>query len=179
MGTEDAAPRASPEAFRVTVEFCGGLEQLTEKKTKTLPLRFLPLRQPPSPACAAPDGGENAGKGQKTVKLYQLVSFLSSHVVVEKPELFAEAYEPPCRADREGEGGLVAGESREPARDTEGRNEAVFSTDLLCAPTLSPMRIKPGILALIDDVDVEVLGGMEAPVPSGSCVTFISTLHGG
>ena len=39
--------------------------------------------------------------------------------------------------------------------------------------------LRPGILALINDVDWEICGGAEAPVTDGDDVVFVSTLHGG
>ncbi|KNH08206.1 hypothetical protein XU18_1214 [Perkinsela sp. CCAP 1560/4] len=39
--------------------------------------------------------------------------------------------------------------------------------------------IRPGILTLIDDVDWEILGTLEASLKEVHRVTFISTLHGG
>ncbi|EPT28789.1 ubiquitin related modifier protein [Toxoplasma gondii ME49] len=165
-----------PETFRVTVEFCGGLEQLTKAKAKTLALKFSASSR--RGCSAGSEGGCGTNGRAATVKMYQLVSFLSSYVVVEKPELFAEAYEP-AASEEEGEARqMYEEERRELAKETQ-ETQLLFSSDLLLSTTLSPMRIKPGILALVDDVDVEVLGGMEAPVPPGSCVTFISTLHGG
>ncbi|KEP67161.1 UNVERIFIED_CONTAM: ubiquitin related modifier protein [Hammondia hammondi] len=176
----DSPSPGPPETFRVTVEFCGGLEQLTKAKAKTLPLRFAASsRRGCSPGS---EGGCGTNGRAATVKLYQLVSFLSSHVIVEKPELFAEAYEPSASEEEcEARHTYDAEERRELANETQETQETqlLLSSDLLLSKTLSPMRIKPGILALVDDVDVEVLGGMEALVPPGSCVTFISTLHGG
>lgn len=39
--------------------------------------------------------------------------------------------------------------------------------------------VRPGILVLINDVDWELLSGVEYEVQSGDTITFISTLHGG
>lgn len=39
--------------------------------------------------------------------------------------------------------------------------------------------VRAGILVLINDVDWELEGGIEAVVKKGDTVTFISTLHGG
>jgi ubiquitin related modifier 1 len=40
-------------------------------------------------------------------------------------------------------------------------------------------KVRPGVLILVNDTDVEVLGGLDATVSNGDCVVFISTLHGG
>jgi len=39
--------------------------------------------------------------------------------------------------------------------------------------------LRPGILALVNDADWELLGGMDCEVRDGDNVVFISTLHGG
>uniref|UniRef100_A0A914ZNB7 Ubiquitin-related modifier 1 homolog n=2 Tax=Parascaris univalens TaxID=6257 RepID=A0A914ZNB7_PARUN len=39
--------------------------------------------------------------------------------------------------------------------------------------------VRPGILVLVNDVDWELLGGLNANINDGDNVTFISTLHGG
>lgn len=39
--------------------------------------------------------------------------------------------------------------------------------------------LRPGILALVNDVDCEVLGGASYVIEDGDAVAFISTLHGG
>lgn len=39
--------------------------------------------------------------------------------------------------------------------------------------------VRAGILVLINDVDWELEGGVEAVVKEGDTITFISTLHGG
>lgn len=39
--------------------------------------------------------------------------------------------------------------------------------------------VRSGILILINDVDWEIEGGLQAPISDGDVVTFISTLHGG
>ena len=39
--------------------------------------------------------------------------------------------------------------------------------------------LRPGILALVNDVDAEVLGGADYVIEEGDAVAFISTLHGG
>ena len=39
--------------------------------------------------------------------------------------------------------------------------------------------IRPGILTLVDDVDWEILGTINAELDDAKRVTFISTLHGG
>ncbi|PFH38510.1 hypothetical protein BESB_008520 [Besnoitia besnoiti] len=186
-----SASQGSASPFCVTVEFCGGLEQLTTTKAKTLRLSFVASSGASAPSAEpeAPAGGE------ADVKLYQLVAFLSSQVVTERPDLFAETYEPMPRPGDSSAGGVSAGGvsaggvsaggvaaasdsvpngSDAPGNATIGN---VYAKHLLSS--LPPMRVKAGVLALIDDVDVEVDGGMEATVPNGSCITFISTLHGG
>ena len=43
-----------------------------------------------------------------------------------------------------------------------------------------PYTVRPGILVLLDDVDWEIVGGLDAEISQGvGKVTFISTLHGG
>lgn len=39
--------------------------------------------------------------------------------------------------------------------------------------------VRPGILVLVNDIDWELLGGLNANISDGDNVTFISTLHGG
>ena len=39
--------------------------------------------------------------------------------------------------------------------------------------------VRPGILVLVNDVDWELLGGLNAKLTDGDTVLFISTLHGG
>jgi ubiquitin related modifier 1 len=39
--------------------------------------------------------------------------------------------------------------------------------------------LRPGILVLVNDVDAEVLNGMEYVLEDGDVVEFVSTLHGG
>lgn len=39
--------------------------------------------------------------------------------------------------------------------------------------------LRPGILALVNDVDAEVMGGASYVLEEGDTVAFISTLHGG
>lgn len=179
----------APPGFHVTVEFCGGLEQLTSTKKKSLSLTFA--RSKANLAGTAAESREEVhgdASTERAIKLYQLVSFLSTYVITERPELFAEAYEP-CVLKSIG-GAAVAGQSVRPSGASpgceddrssgySGTGDAVFSLDLLESGSLAPMRVRPGILSLVNDVDAEVEGGMEAPVPEGACVTFISTLHGG
>uniref|UniRef100_A0A914DRY3 Ubiquitin-related modifier 1 homolog n=1 Tax=Acrobeloides nanus TaxID=290746 RepID=A0A914DRY3_9BILA len=40
-------------------------------------------------------------------------------------------------------------------------------------------NVRPGILVLVNDVDWEILGGLDAEINDGDVVSFISTLHGG
>lgn len=40
-------------------------------------------------------------------------------------------------------------------------------------------NVRAGILILINDVDWELEGGLEASLSAGDVITFISTLHGG
>ncbi|KAK7196807.1 ubiquitin related modifier (urm1)-like protein [Novymonas esmeraldas] len=40
-------------------------------------------------------------------------------------------------------------------------------------------NVRPGILVLVNDCDVEVLGGVEHVLEDGDEVEFVSTLHGG
>ncbi|PHJ21107.1 ubiquitin related modifier protein [Cystoisospora suis] len=179
--------------FHVTVEFCGGLEQLTSTKKKTLRLTFVPQKKPlPTATESCPDEASREKASQQPVKLYQLVSFLSAYIITERPELFAEGYEPrvaksaggptdaahSARSSAGSQGSEVAVSSNHNGTGNDSR-ESVFSLDLLTSGSLAPMRIRPGVLSLVNDVDAEVDGGMEAPVPEGACVTFISTLHGG
>ena len=49
--------------------------------------------------------------------------------------------------------------------------------ELFLTPSMDALR--PGILALVNDTDAEVLGGAEYAVQEEDVVTFISTLHGG
>jgi len=49
--------------------------------------------------------------------------------------------------------------------------------ELFLTPALDALR--PGILALVNDADAEVLGGGAYVVQEDDVVTFISTLHGG
>ena len=39
--------------------------------------------------------------------------------------------------------------------------------------------VRPGILVMVNEVDWELLGGLEYKVMNGDNVLFISTLHGG
>lgn len=39
--------------------------------------------------------------------------------------------------------------------------------------------LRPGVLALVNNCDAEVLGGMEYVLEEGDTVEFVSTLHGG
>jgi ubiquitin related modifier 1 len=39
--------------------------------------------------------------------------------------------------------------------------------------------LRPGILVLVNDVDAEVVNGMEYVLEEGDSVEFVSTLHGG
>ena len=41
------------------------------------------------------------------------------------------------------------------------------------------VKLRPGILALINDCDAEIDGGEEYVVQDGDTIAFISTLHGG
>ena len=43
----------------------------------------------------------------------------------------------------------------------------------------SGTMLRPGILALVNDADCEVEGGMEYVLQEGDNIAFISTLHGG
>lgn len=43
----------------------------------------------------------------------------------------------------------------------------------------SMAALRPGVLALVNDVDCEVLGGGDYVLADGDAVSFISTLHGG
>lgn len=42
-----------------------------------------------------------------------------------------------------------------------------------------PFRLRPGVLALVNDCDAEVLGGEDYVLEEGDVIAFISTLHGG
>ena len=41
------------------------------------------------------------------------------------------------------------------------------------------LGLRPGILALVNDVDIEVVGGVEYVVQDRDVISFVSTLHGG
>ena len=41
------------------------------------------------------------------------------------------------------------------------------------------VRLRPGILALVNDCDAEIVGGEEYAIQEGDTIAFISTLHGG
>ncbi|KAL7067102.1 hypothetical protein ACR3K2_24180 [Cryptosporidium serpentis] len=43
----------------------------------------------------------------------------------------------------------------------------------------SDVKIKPGIIVLVNNCDWDIVGGENYQVKSGDVVTFISTLHGG
>lgn len=43
----------------------------------------------------------------------------------------------------------------------------------------SGVKIRPGILILINDVDYEILGGDKYVIQDNDSILFISTLHGG
>jgi len=44
---------------------------------------------------------------------------------------------------------------------------------------ISKGTVRPGILVLINDIDWELLGGLETILSDDDTVSFISTLHGG
>lgn len=56
-----------------------------------------------------------------------------------------------------------------------------LDTSILPKPELFSVgeSVRAGILVLINDVDWELEGGLDAEVGDGDRVTFISTLHGG
>ena len=56
--------------------------------------------------------------------------------------------------------------------------EELFLVPVNDANDLS-FTVRAGILTLVDDVDWEIIGGLDAPLDEAQCVTFISTLHGG
>ncbi|OII77299.1 hypothetical protein cand_020090 [Cryptosporidium andersoni] len=43
----------------------------------------------------------------------------------------------------------------------------------------SDVKIKPGIIVLVNNCDWDIVGGENYQVKDGDLVTFISTLHGG
>lgn len=220
--------------FSITVELCGGLEQLTADKSKEFELRFIRrkkrnanFRRSLQPGCssritektqAVPCSLTNSGvatpqlsarsgrkscngavavgtsieecsvsgpdtsarheeeeeEAEETLPLYQVVGFLSSFVINERPDMFADAYEgtlPPPATE-------VA--QRQQREEEDAKVDGVYPIEYVLPGGFSPpMQLRPGVLALINDIDAEVLGGMEAPVRPSDCVTFISTLHGG
>ncbi|CDJ67945.1 hypothetical protein, conserved [Eimeria necatrix] len=174
--------------MEVTLEFGGGLEQLVRGEKKRIKVFF--------------------SEKSPRVKLFHLISFVARRLLAARPESFAAAYTPEdagvyaqLQADRRARGevegaifetfGLSGLEKEENLREVENktsfsplsaetpRNSAAFHSfstpDLLAGA----MQTAAGVLALVNEVDAEVLEGPLTPIADKDTVTFIATLHGG
>ncbi|KAL8433682.1 hypothetical protein ACSSS7_003712 [Eimeria intestinalis] len=144
--------------MEITVEFAGGLEQLVKGEPHSLLLTF--------------------SESSSEVRLFHVVSLVARRLVRAKAELFVAAYTPEDAAVyaqlQKHQEEANALDVVEPKENEEGK--AIYSTaDLL----QGCMAVRGGVLALVNEVDSEVLQGADTPVKPGDTVTFISTLHGG
>eukprot|EP00920_Eleutheroschizon_duboscqi_P018866 GHVT01044819.1.p1 GENE.GHVT01044819.1~~GHVT01044819.1.p1 ORF type:complete len:141 (+),score=8.97 GHVT01044819.1:253-675(+) len=138
----------------ITIDFGGGLDRLFGASKRHVKL-------------------ENCGE----FKIGQLIAFVRQHLVVERPDLFAEADvcpTTPCTVAPQSASAVVGGETPTATFDTpDGK---VVSRPILLAPSST---VRPGILVLVNDTDWELEGGQDRVLHDKDCVCFISTLHGG
>ncbi|CDJ44412.1 hypothetical protein, conserved [Eimeria tenella] len=171
--------------MELTLEFGGGLEQLVLGEKKRMKVHF--------------------SEASPRVKLFHVISFVARRLLSGKAELFAGAYTPQdagvyaqLQADRRALGEFKTDFLRESAESEfekgsakeEVQNETPFpqltAESRLSSPAFHTrdllagcMQTRAGVLALVNEVDSEVLQGLQTPVSHGDTVTFISTLHGG
>ncbi|OEH75145.1 ubiquitin-related modifier 1 homolog [Cyclospora cayetanensis] len=145
------------------IEFAGGLEQLVYGESKSVSVSF---------SSASPD-----------VRLFHVVSFVARHLLRSKPELFAVAYTP---QDPEVSEQLHEAQQRAAATPAASDTKAEPGSANLSSTSFSTedllqgcMKVRGGVLALINETDAEILNGPETRVHHGDTLTFISTLHGG
>lgn len=147
--------------MEIKIEFAGGLEHLLKEEARSISVAF-----------SAPSS---------QVRLFHVVSFVARRLLCGKPELFAAPYTPEDpevyaqlqRHQKE----AAAGEATSDSDDEQSEDgKKVYSTlDLL----QGCMAVRGGVLALVNEIDCEVLEGQQTPISSSDTVTFISTLHGG
>ncbi|KAL8426285.1 hypothetical protein Efla_006036 [Eimeria flavescens] len=131
----------------------------------------------------APRGPSTEGRAYEEysseVRLFHIVSFVARRLLRAKPELFAAAYTPEnagvyAELQKHQAAASAAASALKPLEKEDGK--LVYSTaDLL----QGCMTVRGGVLALLNEVDSEVLEGADTPVKAADTVTFISTLHGG
>ncbi|KAL8269593.1 hypothetical protein Esti_006472 [Eimeria stiedai] len=117
-------------------------------------------------------------KSSSEVRLFHVVSFVARRLLRAKPELFVVPYTPENAAvdgqlqkHQEPNAQVVVVES---SGGEDG--ETIYPTaDLL----QGCMAVRGGVLALVNEVDSEVLEGADTRIKPADTVTFISTLHGG
>ncbi|KAL8447350.1 hypothetical protein Emed_004454 [Eimeria media] len=147
--------------MEITVEFAGGLEQLVKGEPRSLRLRF--------------------SESSSEVRLFHVVSFVARRLLRAKPELFVAPYTPENAAvyaqlQKHQEDAKAQGLTLESKESEEEENKTIYPTaDLL----QGCMAVRGGVLALVNEVDSEVLQGPDTPIKPTDTVTFISTLHGG
>lgn len=143
------------------LEFAGGLEQLVVGERRNLLISF--------------------SEPSSEVRLFHIVSFVARRLLRAKPELFAVPYTPEDPAvyeqQQQRQKELRTEEATQNTVSKENNDTtAIYSTaDLL----QGCMAVRGGVLALVNEVDCEVLNGADTPVKPSDTLTFISTLHGG
>ncbi|KAL8453494.1 hypothetical protein Emag_001867 [Eimeria magna] len=145
--------------MEITVEFAGGLEQLVKGEPRCLRLKF--------------------SESSSEVRLFHVVSFVARRLLRAKPELFVVPYTP--------ENAAVYAQLQKHQEEAKAQGLTVESEgaeeEKIIYPTADLlqgcMAVRGGVLALVNEVDSEVLQGADTPIKPADTVTFISTLHGG